>query len=134
MTHSAQIPQRLLGPAPFPLDRLTAILGALLEENDVDARPLAPEYTVPGEYTDMEIGRTGIYASVSDLFVAIPRMCTYALMKIMELTSMRLLHRTSPGDKLDGPPMFKCGVSYDVTLAFARQLDIPLNDLMWDPA
>jgi len=52
----------------------------------------------------------------------------------MELASIRLLHRTSPPDKIDGPPMFKCGVSYDVALALARQLDIPLNDLMWDQA
>jgi len=54
--------------------------------------------------------------------------------QVMELTSMRLLHRTSPPEKLDGPPMFKCGVSYDSTLALARQLEVPLNDLMWDPA
>src|ERR1700733_5722402 len=53
--------------------------------------------------------------------------------QIMELTSMRLLHRTSPQDRIDGPPMFKTGISYDVTLALARQLDVPLNDLLWDP-
>lgn len=46
---------------------------------------------------------------------------------------MRLLYRTSPVDRIDGPPMFKCGISYDVTLALARQLDVPLNDLLWDP-
>ena len=46
---------------------------------------------------------------------------------------MRLLHRTSPADRIDGPPMFKCGISYDVTLTLARQLDVPLNDLLWDP-
>jgi origin recognition complex subunit 5 len=46
---------------------------------------------------------------------------------------MRLLHRTSPSDRIDGPPMFKCGISYDVALALARQLDVPLNDLLWDP-
>ena len=53
--------------------------------------------------------------------------------QIMELTSMRLLFRTSPSDRLDGPPMFKCAVSYDATLALAKQLMIPLNDLLWDP-
>lgn len=51
-----------------------------------------------------------------------------------ELTLMRALHRTSAVDKLDGPPMFKCGVGYEVVLALARDLDVPLNDLMWDPA
>ncbi|KAF8066619.1 origin recognition complex subunit 5 C-terminus-domain-containing protein [Lyophyllum atratum] len=111
-----KVPQRLVGPLAFPLDRLLAILGALLEENDAEARLPAPEYSIPGEYTDMETSRVGIYSA------------------IMELTSMRLLHRTSPGDRIDGPPAFKCGISYHVALALAKQLEIPLNDLMWDPA
>ena len=38
-----QVPQRLLGPSPFPLDRLIALLGALLEEHDVESRLPAPE-------------------------------------------------------------------------------------------
>ncbi|KAF8876947.1 origin recognition complex subunit 5 C-terminus-domain-containing protein [Infundibulicybe gibba] len=108
-------PQRLLGPAPFPLDRLLAILGALLEENDVDTRIPAPEYTSPGEYTDMEISRAGVSSA------------------IMELVTMNLLHQTSALDKLDGPPMFKCGLSYDAILTLARHLDVSLNQLMWDP-
>ena len=49
---------------PFPLDRMVAILGVLLEENDADTRPDAPEYRVPGEYTEMEISRMGVYAQV----------------------------------------------------------------------
>ncbi|KZP22257.1 hypothetical protein FIBSPDRAFT_859838 [Athelia psychrophila] len=112
----SKVPQRLLGPAPFPLDRLNAILGVLLEENDVDTRPHAPQFTIPGEYTDMEITRVHIHGA------------------IMELTRSRLLHRTTPADRLDGPPMLKCGVSYDVALALARDLAVPLNDLMCDPA
>lgn len=130
-----QVPQRLLGPTPFPLDRLIAMLGALLEENDVDDRPPAPEFKIPGEYTDMEIRRVGVYASVRSFF-STPRYNRQSTLsvQIMELTSMRLLHRTSPADKLDGPPMFKCGVSYDVALTLARDLGVPLNDLMWDPA
>ncbi|KAG6879298.1 hypothetical protein C0992_003783 [Termitomyces sp. T32_za158] len=111
-----KVPQRLLGPVAFPLDRLLAILGALLEENDVETRLPAPEFTIPGEYTDMEISRVAIYAAVT------------------ELTSMRLIHRTTPGDRINGPPSFKCGISYDVALVLAKQLSIPLNDLMWDPA
>ncbi|KAG6914474.1 hypothetical protein DXG01_017051 [Tephrocybe rancida] len=108
--------KRLLGPVAFPLDRLLAILGALLEENDADVRLPASEFSIPGEYTDMEASRVAIYSAV------------------VELTSMRLLHRTTVGDRIDGPPSFKCGISYDVALALAKQLTIPLNDLMWDPA
>ena len=130
-----QIPQRLLGPLAFPLDRLIAILGALLEENDVDARLHRSEFLIPGEYTDMEITRVGIYAAVGNVLVfGYPTVLSYPISQIMELTSMRLLHRTSHPDRIDGPPMFKCGISYDTTLALTRQLGVPLNDLMWDPA
>ncbi|KAI0943786.1 hypothetical protein AcW1_002864 [Taiwanofungus camphoratus] len=115
-TGSVKIPQRLLGPTSFPLDRLLAILGVLLEENDVEMRPPAPQYTLPGEYTDMEISRVAIYA------------------EIMELVSMRLLLRTSPADKLDTSPTFKCGISYEVALRLARDVGVLLNDLMWEPA
>jgi len=113
---AVQVPQRLLGPAPFPLDRLIAILGVLLEENDVDARRVPIQFTIPGEYTEMEISRVQVYAAVSIYH------------------QNRLLHRTTPADRLDGPPIFKCGVSYDVALALARDVGVPLNDLMWDPA
>ncbi|KAF7377508.1 Origin recognition complex subunit 5 [Mycena sanguinolenta] len=99
-----------------PLDRIIAILGALLEENDVDRRLPAPEYTIPGEQTDMEIARVGVYNAV------------------IELADIGLLHRTSPSDKLDGPPTFKCGISYNTSAALARQLDVTLDDLLWDPA
>ncbi|KAJ7621327.1 putative origin recognition complex, subunit 5-like protein [Roridomyces roridus] len=112
---TAKPPQRVLGPNPFPLDRLIAIFGALLEENDVDNRLPAPEYTIPGERTDIESARVGTYNT------------------IVELSDIGLLHRTSAPDKLDAPT-FKCGISYLTAAALARQLDVPLNDLLWDPA
>ncbi|ETW75282.1 hypothetical protein HETIRDRAFT_423004 [Heterobasidion irregulare TC 32-1] len=112
----AKIAQRLLGPMTFPLDRLLAILGILLEEYDYDSRPQEPEYLsgVPGEETELELGRVHVYGAV------------------VELSTARLLHRTSPSDKLDGPPTFKCGISYDVAMALAKDLSVPLLDLMWD--
>jgi hypothetical protein len=30
--------------------------------------------------------------------------------------------------------MFKCAISYDMTLALAKELKIPLVDLLWEPA
>ncbi|KAK0452979.1 origin recognition complex subunit 5 C-terminus-domain-containing protein [Desarmillaria tabescens] len=112
-----KIPQHFLGPAAFTLDRMLAILGALLEENDNDDdfRPFKIDFSIPGEYTDMEVSRVGVCATIVDL------------------TSSKLLHRTSPAEKLDGPPMFKSGVSYDVVLGLAKELDVPLQDLLWDP-
>lgn len=41
------------------------MLGVLLEENDADVRPSAPQYTLPGEYTEMEISRVALQANVS---------------------------------------------------------------------
>ena len=62
---AVKVPQRLLGPTAFPLDRMLAILGVLLEENDVETRLVAPQYGLPGEYTEMEIARVALYANVS---------------------------------------------------------------------
>ena len=50
---------------PFVLDRMVAILGALLEDNDVESRLADRQLTIPGEHTDMEIARVGIFSSVS---------------------------------------------------------------------
>ena len=46
---------------------------------------------------------------------------------------MHLLHRTSPADKLDMSPVFKCGIGYDAALDLAKELGVALNDLVWEP-
>jgi len=43
---------------------MLAILGALLEENDVESRLPMPGL-IPGEHTDMELGRVGVYSAVT---------------------------------------------------------------------
>ncbi|KAI6146825.1 OPT oligopeptide transporter protein-domain-containing protein [Pisolithus tinctorius] len=107
---NSAVSQRLLGPSAFPLDRLLAILGSLLEEHDLDSWPFDHRFVLPGEYTDMEIGR----------------------IHVTELAFMRALHRMSPMEKLDGSPMFKCGISYEVALALAKDVGIPPTSLMPD--
>ena len=72
---AVKVPQRLLGPTTFPLDRMVAMLGVLLEENDVETRLVAPQYSLPGEYTEMEIARVAVYANVSD-FQCYVRSCS----------------------------------------------------------
>ena len=54
--------------------------------------------------------------------------------KVTELTAVRLLRRVSPPERLDGPPMFKCAITYDVALRIAKDLGVPLNDLIFEPA
>ncbi|KAL0956951.1 hypothetical protein HGRIS_003052 [Hohenbuehelia grisea] len=106
---ATKIPQRLVGPSPFPLDRLLALLGALLEEHDVDDNDIHEE-----GHTDIEVGRAGVLGAIS------------------ALASTKLLHRTSVPDKLDGPPTFKCGIAYEAALELARDLDVQLGDLLWE--
>lgn len=60
----SKVAQRLLGPAPFTIDRMIAILGALLEENDFESRASGKQLKIPGEHTDMEIGRVGVFSCV----------------------------------------------------------------------
>jgi hypothetical protein len=43
---------------------MIAILGALLEENDIDGRLIPPQFSIPGEFTDMEIYRIGVFSAV----------------------------------------------------------------------
>jgi origin recognition complex subunit 5 len=42
--------KKLLGSIAFALDRMIAILGALLEENDIDGRLIPPQFSIPGEF------------------------------------------------------------------------------------
>lgn len=77
---------------------------------------------------------TELYGTFCNVIQLFRQRSLNVISQIVELTFMRVLHRTSPVDKLDGPPMFKCGISYDVALALARDLDVALNELMWDLA
>jgi origin recognition complex subunit 5 len=43
---------------------MIAILGALLEGNDIDGRLIPPQFSIPGEFTDMEINRIGVFSAV----------------------------------------------------------------------
>ncbi|KAJ3877922.1 origin recognition complex subunit 5 C-terminus-domain-containing protein [Lentinula edodes] len=126
----AKIPQRFSGPSPFPLERLIAILGALVEENDPVASEVISsqnvpadglDFRIPGERTDYEVTRVGVYASIA------------------QLTSLRLLVKTTSSDKLDGlSTLLKCGSgapsSYETILSLAKGLGVPLPDLIWDTA
>ncbi|EIM83784.1 uncharacterized protein STEHIDRAFT_148595 [Stereum hirsutum FP-91666 SS1] len=113
---NAKVPQRLLGPMVFPLDRLLAILGILLEEHDADSRPDLPdlESALSGEYTELELGRVHVLGAIS------------------ELANMGFLHRASAPEKIDGPPTFRCGISYEAAMALGRDLGVGVRDLMWE--
>lgn len=67
-SNAIQVPQHLAGPAPFPLDRMNAILATLLEEHDIETRAIGPEFTQPGEYTEMELMRVHTSGAVCIIF------------------------------------------------------------------
>ncbi|KAN0130085.1 Origin recognition complex (ORC) subunit 5 C-terminus domain containing protein [Lactarius tabidus] len=110
----AKVPQRLSGPAAFPVDRMSAILAVLLEEYDLETRTISKEFTQLGEYTETELVRVHTSGAIT------------------ELSAAHLLLRVSLPDRLDGPPMYKCGISYDVALALGRELRVPMLDLIWE--
>ncbi|KAF8514412.1 origin recognition complex subunit 5 C-terminus-domain-containing protein [Gautieria morchelliformis] len=117
-----KVPQRLVGPAAVPLDRLLAVLGALMEEHDVDGPTLGAARDEDGDGeaeaerdTEMAVGRIQVSATIS------------------QLVAQRLLHRTTPPDRLDAPPTFKCGVSQARAFQLAREVGIgSLAEFMWD--
>ena len=128
--------QRLLGPTAFPLDRVLAILGFLLDSYDLDGRAPGPEFGVPGAYTELELGRVHVYGCVrlSRLFFFLhgSARCLPENVQIAELAAMHLLQCTSPADKIDGPPTYKCGINYPTALALARGLGVPLGEMIWE--
>lgn len=66
-TAKAVVPQRLLGPTTFPLDRMMAILGFLLEAYDLDNQKPGRDFFVPSSYTELELGRVHVYGAVRGL-------------------------------------------------------------------
>ena len=48
---------------------MIAILGALLEENDIKGRLILPQFSIPDEFTDMEINRFGSIFLYVSLFL-----------------------------------------------------------------
>jgi len=127
-----QVPQRLLGPTPFPLDRLLAILSVLLQEYDSDGDGPALDEDPTGPAAT----RVHVYATVSFHPVrtnAFAGNCAFACVQVTELADMSLLHRTGAANNLDGTaPSLRCAISHEMALALARELKVPLNDLLWD--
>lgn len=42
------------------------------------------------------------------------------------------MHRTTKPEVIDGPPTFKCAISYEVALALSKELKVSLPDLLWE--
>ncbi|KAG8942459.1 hypothetical protein FRC04_003627 [Tulasnella sp. 424] len=109
---AAKVPQVLLGPNSFTLERLLAIYGALLvEHGDGQTDPTDLQ---PGE-AEVEVHRATV------------------LTMLTEVTQLRLISRIGQHDRLDNNVMLKCNVGFEVAESFAKEMKFNLSDLLWDP-
>ena len=94
---------------------------AFLEEYDnIEGRLILLQFTIPGEFADMELNSIRVLSPVCMSFLSLFSSFRFKPFCYSDnVTSMRLLFRTSSIDRLAGPPMFKGAISYDTTLASA---------------
>ncbi|KZT18749.1 hypothetical protein NEOLEDRAFT_1142998 [Neolentinus lepideus HHB14362 ss-1] len=103
---AVKIPQRLLGPTTFPLDRMLAILGNLMveHEEELDFR----DEETRERAAEVEVGRVGLLCAITSL------------------TQAHLLTGVWP--------TYKCAVGYDVVLGLAHDMGVSLGERVWDAA
>jgi hypothetical protein len=91
--------------------------------------------TLSEDRAQSEATRFHVYATVSaHSFTSECTLTRQLSVKVTELADMRLLHRTGTAGTLDGTASsLRCGISHEMALGLARELGVPLNDLMWDP-
>ncbi|TFK50527.1 hypothetical protein OE88DRAFT_1750843 [Heliocybe sulcata] len=99
-----KVPQRLLGPTAFPLDRMMAILGNLMVEHEEDL-DFGNEGTRE-RAAEVEVGRAGLLGAITTL------------------TQAHLLTGTWP--------TYKCAVGYEAVLEVARDVGVSLGERIWE--
>ncbi|KAG8930174.1 hypothetical protein FRC00_001247 [Tulasnella sp. 408] len=109
---AAKVPQVLLGPNSFTLERLLAIYGALVAEHgDGHTDPMKLE----AGQVEVEVHRATV------------------LTMLTELIQLRLINRIGQHERLDNNVTLKCNVGFEVAERFAREMKFNLSDLLWDP-
>ncbi|WVR07082.1 hypothetical protein IAU60_004121 [Kwoniella sp. DSM 27419] len=149
-----KVPQRLLGPKPFPLDRLLALFSSLYAEHAPRPEDLLP--TIGGDDSDDESpGEDGWAPRLSvaqqiakadrrrkrdnerdrlwDMEVEALVMGTKVWALIPELEAHGLLRRTSPPDRLDNVTL-RCEIDYETAKSLAKDLRITLDEYMYESA
>ncbi|PWZ03190.1 hypothetical protein BCV70DRAFT_183924 [Testicularia cyperi] len=108
--------QQLLGPRPFPIDRLLSVFQALVTES-------APEMSmVSGGIPPNARSSVWEYRSKS--------LSVYS--QINNLVARRMLVRTSAQDKLGTSINFRTNVGYNVASVLARRVKFDLDEWLWD--
>ncbi|EIW70339.1 hypothetical protein TREMEDRAFT_68006 [Tremella mesenterica DSM 1558] len=140
-----KVPQRLLGPKPFGLDRMLAMFSSLFSEHvprpeDLDSSGSESEEEMDGWLVSVEEQRKRVERKrrreeerdlkweeeVEHLSMSV-RLWTL----IPQLENQNLLKRISPMDRLDNM-MFRCEVDYDTVKNLARELKFTLDDYLYE--
>jgi origin recognition complex subunit 5 len=143
-TRLGKVPQRLLGPRPFPLDRLLAIFSSLyaehatrpsdLEGMDSDDENGFDPFEAPAvaaaratRRREKEIALEEAWDDAVDHLAFSVKL--WAL--IPELEAQGLLRRASPADRLDNV-MFRCEVDYETAKSVAKELKVVLDEYLYE--
>ncbi|KAG9127409.1 hypothetical protein FRC07_014088 [Ceratobasidium sp. 392] len=110
---TTKIPQKLLGPVAFNLERLLAILEALTLEY-VDF-PGLDEAHQREDMANLETSRAHI------------------LSELAQLVQERRIVRTGSTDIIGCNSTYKCNVEFEEVDQIATTLRVPLHELLWDP-
>lgn len=110
--------QQLLGPRPFPVDRLLSIFQALITES-------APEMSmVYASLVGSDTDRSTLWEYRSK------SLSVYS--QINNLVARRMLVRTSAQDKLGTSINFRTNVGYNVAAVLAKRVKFDLDEWLWD--
>ncbi|CAK9781969.1 hypothetical protein CC85DRAFT_138693 [Cutaneotrichosporon oleaginosum] len=134
-TRVGKVPQRLLGPKPFPLDRLLAMFSSLYAEHAPRPAELEISFGYDAYQTvaeterrrDEEIELDERWEDEVDHLAHSTRLWSL----IPELEGQGLLRRTSPADRLDNVTL-RCELDYDGARDIARELRFTLDDYLYE--
>ncbi|KAL1411514.1 hypothetical protein Q8F55_002475 [Vanrija albida] len=137
-TRVGKVPQRLLGPKAFPLDRVLAMFASLYAEHGVRPEDLAEsdEEEVLGATAAVaraerkrarQAERDEQWEDEVDALAMSVRLWSL----IPELEAQGLLKRTSPVDRLDNV-MLRCEIDYEATKTLAKGLKITLDEYLYE--
>ncbi|KAJ9477549.1 hypothetical protein PHBOTO_001098 [Pseudozyma hubeiensis] len=117
--------QQLLGPKPFPIDRLLSIFQALITEAAPEMSMVYSSLIPENESnTQGDLDRSTLWEFRSK------SLSVYS--QINGLVARRMLVRTSAQDKLGTSINFRTNVSYNVVAVLAKRVKFDLDEWLWD--
>lgn len=130
-----KVPQRLLGPKSFPLDRLIAMFAALYAEHG----PRPPDLEIQFAYdayataADAERRREEEMELDEQWEEEVDHLAhsTKLWSLVPQLEGQGLLRRTSPSDRLDNVTL-RCEIDYEAAKDIAKELKFTLDDYLYE--